>query len=112
VLISDASRRDVTVVRVDGRIDSTSSDELERHLAALLQRGEKRLILDLSGVDYMASAGLRVLLTTAKRSTALEARFVLAGPNDFIRQILTMTGFLSCFGVFDDVAAATAAMAA
>ncbi|MDR3376386.1 MAG: STAS domain-containing protein [Ancalomicrobiaceae bacterium] len=110
MLISDSSKKGVAVVSVMGRIDSTSSGELEKRLTSLLQRGEKRLILDLSDVDYMASAGLRVLLSTSKKSTALESRLVLAAPNEFIRQILTMTGFISYFSVFDDITAAVAAM--
>jgi len=100
----------VIVVAAQGRVDSTSSEDMEKRVVALLQRGEKRLVLDLSGVDYMASVGLRVLLTTAKKSTAVEARLVLAAPTDFVREILTMTGFLNYFEVFDSVTAAVAAL--
>ncbi|MGE4527546.1 MAG: STAS domain-containing protein [Rhodospirillaceae bacterium] len=100
----------VTVAAVQGRVDSTSSEEVEKRVVALLQRGEKRLVLDLSGVDYMASVGLRVLLTAAKKSSAVEARLVLAAPTDFVREILTMTGFLNYFEVFDSATAAVAAL--
>lgn len=100
----------VTVAALQGRVDSTSSEEVEKRIVALLQRGEKRLVLDLSGVDYMASVGLRVLLTAAKKSARVEARLALAAPTDFVREILRMTGFLNFFEVFDGVAAAVAAL--
>jgi len=108
--ISCRTRDHVTVVAVTGRIDSTTSPELHTRLTALLQRGEKSLVLDLGGVDYMASAGLRVLLAAAKKSKAVGAVLVLARVTPFVCELLTMTGFQNIFRAFEDVEAAVAAI--
>lgn len=106
------SRSFVTVVAPRGRIDAATSPELENRLLALIQRGEADIVLDLAAVDYMASRGLRILLLVTRKCQQSEARFALAGINDFVRDLLTITGFLPHFEVFDTVDAAVAAMAA
>ena len=55
------------VIAPAGRVDSVSSGELERHVVARLDAGERQLVIDLAGVAYISSAGLRVLLLAAKR---------------------------------------------
>lgn len=93
-----------------GRIDSASSPEFEKGVLALLQRGNSHLILDLSSVDYMASSGMRVLLLIAKKCQSAQARFVLTGLSNFVRDVLAMTGFLQYFEVFNGVDAALDAL--
>ena len=57
----------VVVVEVEGRLDSVTSSELEKEILSLLQSGESNLLIDFAGLDYISSAGLRVLLMAAKR---------------------------------------------
>ena len=109
MLVSSYARGNATIVAATGRIDSTTSVDLEKRLLSLLRRGEKALVLDLAAVDYMASVGLRVLLAVAKQSKVTKSVLVLARPNDFVRDILKMTGFIDLFEVFDDLDAAVTA---
>jgi anti-anti-sigma factor len=110
--MSSYSKDSIIVVVVHGRVDSESSPELEKSVLALLQRGERYMILDLAAVDYMASSGMRVLLAVAKKCQSAEARFVLTGLSRFVHDVLAMTGFIDYFEVFSDVDAAVAAMGA
>jgi anti-anti-sigma factor len=80
-----------------GRVDSTTSPALEEALTAAAS--ERRLIVDLSGVEYMSSAGLRVLLVTAKRMRAASAALVLCGLTDPVKQVFELAGFLPLFAV-------------
>ena len=104
------SKSSVTVVSPDGRIDAETSPELENRLLALIQRGDAQIVLDLAAVDYMSSRGLRVLLLVTRKCQQSDARFALAGLNEFINELLTMTGFLPHLEVFGKVDDAVMAM--
>jgi stage II sporulation protein AA (anti-sigma F factor antagonist) len=82
-----------------GRVDSVSSSELERLVVSRIDGGEKRLVLDLAGVEYISSAGLRVLLMAAKRLKEPPAALVLCGIVPGVRTVLELAGFLPLFVV-------------
>ncbi len=87
------------VIAPMGRVDSVSSAELERVVVARIDAGGRRLVLDLSGVEYISSAGLRVLLMAAKRLKAPPAALVLCGLGPSVRTVLELAGFLPLFSV-------------
>ena len=66
--INETRQAGAVVVAPVGRIDSTTSPALDAHLLGLAKAGEQRVVIDFSGVDYISSAGLRVMLTLAKRT--------------------------------------------
>jgi stage II sporulation protein AA (anti-sigma F factor antagonist) len=82
-----------------GRVDSVSSGELERVVLSRIDAGERRLVLDLAGVEYISSAGLRVLLIAAKRLKEPPAALVLCGIGPGVRTVLELAGFLPLFAV-------------
>ena len=98
----------VQVLRLSGRLDSASSPELERSLRDALAGG--RLVVDLSALDFISSAGLRVLLLAAKqlRAATPPGRLVMAGVRGNVREVFEMSGFLTLFPVADSVDAAVA----
>jgi len=87
------------VIAPEGRVDSVSSGELERLVVSRIDAGEKRLVLDLSGVEYISSAGLRVLLMAAKRLKEPPGGLVLCGMGPSVRTVLELAGFLPLFAV-------------
>ena len=87
------------VIAPEGRVDSVSSSELERLVVSRIDAGEKRLVLDLSAVEYISSAGLRVLLMAAKRLKEPPAGLVLCGMGPSVRTVLELAGFLPLFTV-------------
>jgi len=68
-IISEKSKYadDVYIVKVSGRLDAQPSDNLENELINLINSGKKKLILDLSGVSYLGSSGIRVFLGIANK---------------------------------------------
>jgi anti-anti-sigma factor len=82
-----------------GRLDSTSSDELEQRLLRSLEQGERRLLLDFAGVEYISSAGLRVLLMLAKRLQSSRDGLVLCSLGAGVRQVFELAGFIPLFAV-------------
>jgi anti-anti-sigma factor len=85
----------VAVVAVAGRIDSNTSPDLARLLTDTIAGGKARLVLDLSATQFLSSAGLRVILLTAKQIEKARGTFVLHGLNDRVRDVLDVSGFLS-----------------
>ena len=91
-----------------GRVDSTTAPALETHLFGLVDRGARALLVDFAGVDYISSAGLRVMLLLARRLRDQRGRLTLCSLNDAVRQVFELAGFLQLFAVCDSRAAAAA----
>lgn len=90
---------DVTVLEVKGRIDSTTASTLGEKLTGALSVPDKRLVLDLRQLEYISSAGFRVLLLAAKRAEEAGTRFVLCGLSGKVRQLFDLGGFLDLFAI-------------
>jgi anti-anti-sigma factor len=100
------------VIAPRGRLDSLSSGELERHVVARLDAGDRRVVIDLAGVEYVSSAGLRVLLLAAKRLKPPAGALVLCGMAPSVRTVLELAGFTSLFTIEAGREAALARLAA
>jgi anti-anti-sigma factor len=101
--IEQETRGDVLVVRLAGRLDSSSAPELERMLLEQFTAGLKRLVFDFSALDYVSSAGLRVILLAGKKLRAAQGKLALVGLRDMVRDVFEMSGFLTLFAVTDTV---------
>ncbi len=78
-------------VKVEGRLDTATAPALEEELAEVMDEAEE-LVFDLEGLEYMSSAGLRILLATQKKM-ALKGGMKVVNVNDVIREIFDITGF-------------------
>ena len=94
----DAARNDSTLtLALEGRLDTLTSPELENALKNSLGEIDS-LVLDFSKVEYVSSAGLRVLLSAHKRMSA-KGGMKVTGVNDGVMEILKMTGFTDILSV-------------
>lgn len=92
------------LVRVEGRIDSRTAPELEEALDEIMESGEHHIVLDMSGVEFTSSAGLRVLIRTQKECKRLNrGELVLADVPERIKEALDLAGLIPIFRIFDDV---------
>jgi len=85
---------DVMIVTPQNRFDTNSAPEVERILTDSIERGERRIVLDLSCISYISSIGLRVILKAVMTMTRTGGRIVLSGGNDHVRTVLQLTGAL------------------
>jgi anti-sigma B factor antagonist len=90
----------VDIVELEGSLDGKTAPEVREQLQPVLSRAEK-LILDMSGVDYLSSAGLRLLLLTYREVTARKGKVALLGVSKDIRTVMSHTGFLGFFTLAD-----------
>ncbi len=87
------------VISVSGRLDTSNYEIFADKLKDIIEKGKKFLILDLQGLEYISSSGLRVFLSTLKSIRAIEGDVVLCCLNDKIKSIFEVSGFISLFRV-------------
>lgn len=90
------------VVALEGEVNSTTSGGLQAQLLPFIGQ-EGRVLIDLSGVSYISSAGLRTLLIVHRRAQQVRARVTLVGLSEEVRFVMSATGFLDFFEVTDDL---------
>ncbi|MBR0059533.1 MAG: STAS domain-containing protein [Methanobrevibacter sp.] len=80
------------LMAVEGRIDTITSQELDKEINAEIGNFES-LTLDFTDLEYISSAGLRVLIATQKKLKASDIPLVIKNINDSVREIFRMSGF-------------------
>ncbi len=95
-----------TTLSLKGRLDAVSAAPAEATINKTIESGTSNIVLDLAGLDYISSAGLRVLLVTAKKLSRQNGKVVLCGLQDSVREVFEISGFLSIFPVAADEAEA------
>jgi anti-anti-sigma factor len=92
---------DFCVIRIEGRIDTTNFNGFENEINLLFNSGEKNIIFDCSGLNYISSSGLRVFLITQKKSISLDGKLHLCCLQPAIKEIFDISGFSTIFKIFD-----------
>ena len=109
----DIQQEDVDGTRVlalTGRLDTETSADVELTLQDLMNAGERNFLIDMSGVGYVSSAGLRVLLATAKQLEGGKGSLRLCSLNASVKQVFDVAGFSKLFSIFANRDAALAGM--
>jgi len=100
------SRSDGRVlVAVDGELDLATAPELRDVLVALSEDGDKEVTLDLTGLEFIDSTGLSVLVMTFTRARAAGGSLVIRNPSQSVTRILEITGLVSVFTIEHEDAA-------
>ena len=105
--ISGNKQGSIDIVQPQGRLDATTVAGLEQHLNGLIETGSRRLALDLSQLEYVSSAGLRVFLAAAKRLQKANGKLILAAPTQQVRQLFEIAGLAGVLPVYDSMDAIT-----
>lgn len=93
--ITEDRRGDVLILHIIGKLDASTSKDLEHKILALIAARQEKLIVDLSQLEYISSAGLRVFLLAAKRMSEINGKFILCSLQDAVRQVFDIAGFSS-----------------
>jgi anti-anti-sigma factor len=86
-----------TVVQLQGKVDATSAPSVEQALVSVIDQGEKRLVLDCAGLDFISSAGLRSLLLAVKKMKAAGGGISLAALQPNVKEVFDISGFSALF---------------
>jgi anti-sigma B factor antagonist len=100
--INVKSSGQVTLVEMAGDIDSNTAPQAQERILPLVQPAAK-ILLEMSGVEYMSSAGLRMLLSMYRQVSRQNGSIVLVGLAEEIKDTMSVTGFLNFFTIRDTV---------
>ncbi|MEI7897864.1 MAG: STAS domain-containing protein [bacterium] len=87
------------VMEITGRLDTTNYIGLEKKMMELIDSGRDKILVECSGMDYISSSGLRILLMALKKITQMKGKFVLCGLQENIQEIFEISGFTSIFEI-------------
>ena len=110
--IREEKQGGAAVIVPHGRVDSGSAPELESNLLGHLRAGTAQLVVDFGSVEYISSAGLRVLLMLAKKLQSTGGRLVLCAMPESVRLVFELAGFLPIFEIEETRDAAVARLGA
>jgi anti-anti-sigma factor len=96
----------VGVYRIIGRMDALTSRDLESVVGSAIRDGTSRIIFDMSGVDFISSAGLRVILMTAKNAAAANGGLAIFGVQPGVNEVFEISGVKTIIPIASDEAEA------
>jgi anti-sigma B factor antagonist len=97
----------ITALRFEGNLDTNTAPEAQERFDQLVDDGVRKVLVDFKALDYISSAGLRVLLATAKRLSGEGGSLRICHLNDTVREVFEISGFSTIFSVFDTEAEAS-----
>jgi len=99
--MSNRSVEDVTVIQLEGKMNTATSSDADVHLSQLIANGSSKLLLNMGGVDYISSSGLRVILANGKKVNTFGGKLAFCNLNPSVGEVFRISGFNSIFPVFD-----------
>lgn len=93
ITIKEETKGDILVLRMNGRLDAVSSPTAEHTVFDFINIGHYKLVFNFSGVDYLSSAGMRMLLSVTKKLKTLPGKLVICSVTSNVMDVLKMSGF-------------------
>ncbi len=91
--ISVKTTNEVKVLAFEGRLDTQTSPDAQQQLTRLIEEGETKILVNFEKLDYISSAGLRVLLVVAKQLKATDGELRICGLNEVVKEVFDISGF-------------------
>lgn len=96
----------IPVIIVSGKIDASTSKDLDAALNALIDQNKTRLVIDMEKVEYLSSSGLRVLMAAQNRLRKQSGGLMLTSLQPFVKEVFVITGANRLFAVYQSQAEA------
>ena len=98
--ISEDRKPGVLILGLSQRLDAATAKIFEDKILAVIEAGDRGLVIDLAQLEYVSSAGLRVFLLAAKRLNAVDGKLAVSGLNEHVRQVFDIAGFSSILNIY------------
>ena len=100
--LKEEKKGNVMVLKIKGRLDAITSPRTEKRIFECINSGQHQILLNFSEVDYLSSAGMRMLLATTKKLKTLTGKLVLCSVNVNVMDVLRMSGFDHVLEITED----------
>jgi len=97
--ISVTESGDVRILSFAGNLDTNTSPQAESEINRLIDAGAQKLLVNFESLDYISSAGLRILLATAKKLKASQGDLKICGLNETVQEVFDISGFATILSV-------------
>ncbi len=101
--INVQSLKRVDLISISGRVDSSTAPQLEQTLEDRMGEGRHSLVLEMSDVNYLSSAGLRTLVSALRACKKKGGDVRIANPSERVSEVMALAGLDSLFTMYDDV---------
>ncbi len=101
----------ILVLSTEGRIDGSNAHRFHDQINKAITSEDKNIVLDLEGLEYISSAGLRIVLLVAKEIRRAESNFALCSMSETVEQVFQLSGFGQIMDIHDSREAAIASFA-
>jgi len=91
--IIETKQGDASVFKILGRLDSNTSPDLEERISETMNNGTINMVLDFEALEYISSAGLRIILKTTKDLKRQNGQLILCSMQDYVREVFEISGF-------------------
>lgn len=97
--IIEERQKDLMILRVGGQLDLNTAPLLEEKINASMEAGQQRLIIDFEQLEYISSAGMRVILKTSKALKRQQGALMLCAMQDYVKEVFEIAGFDSFLSI-------------
>ena len=94
---------EIIIFKLNGNLNSNTSPELEDKIFEAIKNESKNMILDFEDLDYISSAGLRVIMKAAKNLKQSEGMIVLCSMQDYVKEVFEIAGFDAYLPIFSNM---------
>ncbi|MCD6318667.1 STAS domain-containing protein [Candidatus Aerophobetes bacterium] len=99
--ITQKQEGEIYVFSLNGHFDARSAGEVENKLNSAISQKAQKLLIDLSGAEYISSAGLRVLLAIAKKLKEKDGQIKLCCLQPYVKEVFDVAGFTQIFKIYN-----------
>jgi anti-anti-sigma factor len=93
-------RKGIIILRCEGRLDATTAPHLENEINKLIDQERNKIMIDFSRIDYLSSAGMRLLLSVTKRLINKRGKLSIFAIHEEVREIISMAGFEKVLAIY------------
>lgn len=90
---------DIVIISLQGRLNTNTAPELDNYIKAVISEKQINIILDLEKLDYISSAGLRILLVAVKAIERIHGKLILCSLSSFVNEVFELSGFSAIFQI-------------
>lgn len=100
--IIEENKNEITILHIEGRLDASTSNDLNTKALGIIEAGKTKLIFDFKAMDYLSSAGMRVLLGVSKKIKSVNGKFIVCSLTKEVLEIIKIAGFQQILHITDN----------